>query len=277
MLFPALVLALASAAAPAPADSLNYDADPYFILTEEADSALARQDWAVAAERLRDAMRVRPDAPTNALLKSNLAVALDCMGQDSLALATYDEVLSYAPRMLTPRLGRGGILLRMGRDVEAFDDFSEAVDIDSLCVDARYYRGMIALYAGNRDLAERDFAVLVRVAPEASDTHIALATLYSLTGRDREAIPHLEKLIDTDPAPEFLASLAGCYLGLGELSKAAEVISRGLKLYPRDPELYYYRAWLNRDRFRLDDARRDARRAVQLGASPTRVADLLPE
>ena len=43
---------------------------------------------------------------------------------------------------------------------------------------------------------------------------------------------------------------------------------------PDDPELYYYRAMLNRDRFLLDDARADADRAVSLGLNPARAAAL---
>lgn len=263
--------ALAQTSSP---DTLNFDADPYFILTEEADSAIAHADWPTAAARLADALAVKPDAPTNLLLRNNLASVYAMLGHDSLALATYDEVLDRAPRMFTPLMGRGRLLLRMGRDTDAFRDFSDAIDIDSVNPDARYYRGMMALYAGNRDMAEADFATLARVTPKSLDTAVALAALYSLTGRDRQAIPYLERLLETDPAAEYFASLAGCYLAVGELSEAGAVITRGLKSFPDDPELYYYRAWLNRDRYHLDDARADARRAIELGASPIKVADL---
>lgn len=266
----ALTLSTATAAA----DTTDYDSDPYFILTEEADSAIARRDWPEAAARLCDAMAVRPDAPTNMLLLTNLASVYSCLGHDSLSLVTYDRVLDRAPSMLTTRVARGRQLLKMGRDADAYADFSEAISIDSLCSDARYYRGMIALYAGQAAYAEADFATLARVAPKSLDTALALGTLYSLTGRERQAIPYLERILDADPAAEYYASLAGCRLALGELSEASEIITQGLKLYPDDPELYYYRAWLNCDRYRLDQAHKDARRAVELGASEVKVRDL---
>lgn len=275
MIFQATILAIAAALPTAVPDTASMDADPYFILTEEADSAIAHQDWAAAAARLADALAVRPDTPTNLLLRSNLAAVYSCLGHDSLALDTYDAVLDEAPSMFTPRLSRGKLLLKMGRDIEAYHDFSAALDADSLSTEARYYHGMMALYAGSREIAEADFSTLARIAPKAYDTAVALASLYSLTGRDREAIPYLERLIEADPSAEYFASLAGCHLALGQLSEAGAVISRGLKSFPRDPELYYYRAWLNRDRYRLDEAEADGRTAVQLGASPVRVADLL--
>ncbi len=277
MTLPSILLAIAASTMPVAEqpDTLNFDADPYFILTEEADSAIARQDWPAAAARLADALAVKPDAPTNIMLRTNLAAVYSCMGHDSLALVTYDDIIDSAPAMFVPRLARGKLLLKLGRDVAAYTDFSEALNLDSLSTEARYYHGMMALYGGNREVAEQDFTTLSRVAPKAYDTDVALATLYSLTGRERQAIPHLERLIETDPAAEYFASLAGCWLGLGELSEAAAVINRGMKSYPDDPELYYYRAWLNRDRYRLDDAAADAKKAIELGASPARVSDLM--
>ena len=273
----AVLLPLLCSAGSVAADSADYDADPYFILSQEADSAIARRDWPVAAARLSDAIAVRPDAPTNMLLLTNLATVYACLGHDSLSLATYARVLDKAPSMLTTRLARGRQLLRMGRDADAYADFTQAVAIDSLSTEARYYRGMIALYGGDATQAEADFLTLARIAPKSHDAAVALGTLYSLTGRERMAIPYLERVIEAEPAPEYYASLAGCRLAMGELSEASEIIALGLKRYPDDPELYYYRAWLNRDRFHLDQAHKDARRAVELGASEDKVRRLFGE
>ena len=251
-----------------------FEADPYFLLMGEADAAIADQRWEEAAARLTDALSVRPEHPSNALLFNNLATVYSYMGRDSLAVATYDRGLDIAPNMLTLVLGRGKALLAIGCDRDAFADFDHAVGIDSLNTDARYYRGMLRIYSGDLAGAEADFDVLSRVAPKSADTAVAMATLYSLSGRARQAIPYLRNLIDMDPAPEYYANLAGCYLDCGDLSEASETIGTALEAYPNDPELYYYRARLNRDRYRNDDAQADARRAIQLGANPARVRQL---
>lgn len=251
-----------------------FEADPYFLLMGEADRAIADKNWAEAADRLSDALAVKPDHPSNALLLNNLASVYTCMQQDSLALDAYSRALDIAPNMVTVLTGRGRLLLANGRDAEAMNDFNRAISLDSLSTDARYFHGMISLYRGNLEQAERDFGILQSVAPKSFDTAIALATLYSLSGRERQAIPYLEQLIKEDASPEYYASLAGCHLALDELTEASQTIGDGLKLYPSDPELYYYRAWLNRKRFRNDDARADAERAISLGANPARVADL---
>ena len=98
--------------------------------------------------------------------------------------------------------------------------------------------------------------------------------MYSLTGRDREAIPYFQKLIDTEPAAEYYAGMAGCRLALGQLGEAGAVLAAGLDKYPDDAELYYYRAMLNRDRYRLDEAHADATKAIRLGLSPQKAKAL---
>lgn len=271
----ALLIALASAlnvAAAEPADSL--EARPYYLLIDQAEKALADNHSEEAAARLVEAMSVEPENPNNIMLMSNLGVIYWRDGRDSLALDVFDRALERAPSMVTVRLNRARLHLDMGDNVEAYDDFDNVLQLDSLNATALYYRGTMSLYGGRMDLAEADFLRLKQVEPKALDTAVALSMLYSLTGRERQAIPYFEQLVEEDPAPEYFAGLAGCLLQLQELSRASEVINRGMKLYNRDPELFYYRAWLNRDRYRLDDARADAERAIEFGANPRKVAAL---
>ena len=251
-----------------------FEEDPYFLLMGEAELAIKDENWTEAAARLEDALAVKPNHPSNALLYSNLGGVYVAMREDSLALENYTKALEIAPNMLTPMVGRGRLLLAMGRDKEAFADFSHAIEVDSINTDARYYHGMMSLYGGILAMAEEDFAILESIAPRSTDTAVALSTLYSMTGRDAEAIPYLKKLVENTPSPEFYSNLAGCYLKLDRLNEASETISDGLKLYPDDPELYYYRAWLNRERYRLDDAHNDAKKAIKLGANPVKIDEL---
>lgn len=266
----ALILPLCLAAAPA--DSLvNYDEDPYVILVGEAEAAIADGNYQEAAQRLLDALSVGPDRESNPLLKSNLAMVYSYMDRDSLALKKLDDLIAESPRMTTALQNRAQVLLKLGDDVRAYEDFSTVLSIDSLNLDARYYHGMMALYGGRRDIAEADFMVLESRAPNSLDTATALGTLYSLTRQDKQALPYLRRLVEETPSPEYYSALAGCLLALDNLSEASEVISNGLKRYSHDPELYYYRARLNRARYRLDDARADAKRAIELGANPAKV------
>ncbi len=264
------LLAAATLHAAEPA-AVNYDEDPYVILVGEAEAAIADGNYPEAAQRLLDAMSVDPERESNPLLQSNLAMVYSYMDRDSLALKKLDELIERAPRMTTAIQNRAHVLMKLSDDRRAYDDFCTVLDIDSLNLDARYYHGMMALYGGRRDIAESDFTVLESRAPRSLDTATALAALYSLTGQDRLAIPYLRRLVEETPSPEYYSALAGCLMALDDYSEASAIISAGLKRYSHDPELYYYRAKLNKALYRLDDAHADALKAIELGASPTRV------
>lgn len=251
-----------------------FEEDPYYLLMGEADDAIKTQNWEAAIARLNDALAVKPSSPSNVLIYSNLGAVYATLGQDSVALQNYNRAIEIAPNMLTPILGRGKLYISVGKDREAYADFTKAIEIDSICTEARFYRGMMALYGGILPMAEEDFKVLESISPRSIDTAIAMSSLYSMTGRDSEAVPYLKNLVKSNPAPEFYASLAGCYLNLDWLNEASEIISEGLKLYPDDPELYYYRAWLNKERYRIDDAHEDAKKALKLGANPAKINEL---
>ncbi len=75
--------------------------------------------------------------------------------------------------------------------------------------------------------------------------------------------------------PEYYGARAYCYLMTGNLQDAADDIAAALELAPDDGELYLYRAALNKMHFRPDDARKDARKAIELGVDPARAKEFL--
>lgn len=250
------------------------EADPYFILMEEADSALSQGKYLLATERLKDALRVNPDHPSNALLLSNLGMAYNYLDYDSLALDSYDRALKLAPAMTTVLTNRAMLLLKMKRDAEAKDAFAQVITRDSLSAPARYYHGMLSLFSHDLHSAENDFATLSAIDPDGYNTQLAMSTLYMLIGQDGRAIPYYQKLVELDPSPEYYAALAGCYLAIEDLQHASETLAKAFDVCGEDAELYYYRAWLRRDSFLLDEAHADAKRAIELGASPQKVNEL---
>lgn len=252
-------------------DSFNFEERPYFLLIEQSEKALEENDFEAAGLRLVEAMSVEPDNPLNVALLTNLGMIYYYNEQDSLALVTLTEAVRRSPKLVAAHEKRARVLIGMGRDNEAFEEYSAVIAIDSLNTDARYYHGMMALYRGDRLTAETDIAILNRVTPLSRETILATSTLYAMTGRSQEAISGYRKLIEIEKMPEYYASLAGCLIDVDNLNEASTVIGEGLEHFASDPELYYYRALLNHKRFEPDAAHRDAKRAIELGADPTRV------
>ena len=248
--------------------------DPYYILSGQADKAIAEGDYEAAAARLLEAMSVRPDTPENVMLLSNLGMVYSYLDRDSLAVATLSKALDRAPAMRTVLANRAQILLKMGRDLDARRDLDRLIAVDSLNAKGRYLRGLLALAANQDTIAESDFAILESLDPKGLPTAIGRASLLTKQGHMAEALPYLQRMASLDPQPEHFAVLAETLLALGELTRAGEVLKDGLEKFPDNAELYYCRAKYHRDLYELDQARRDARLAQKLGIPREKIKEL---
>lgn len=255
-------------------DTMSYDERPYFLLVEQSEQALKNEDYDSAAARLVEAMGVEPNNPLNIALMSNLGMIYFYNHQDTLALETLNRVTERSPRLVSGHENKARVLMALGRDNDAYDEYTAVIEIDSVNTNARFYRGMMALYTGDLVRARGDFAVLEDVVPLTRLNYLAQGTLNSMTGNPVEGARYFRKLVEVAPEAEYYASLAGCYLASDNLAEAAEVLGEALERFPDDPELYYYRAWLHRDRYEMDAAKADANRAIMLGANPAQIARL---
>lgn len=261
------VLPLAMSAREVPSD----EEDPYFLLTGQAAEAIDSCDYESAATRLLEAMSLRPDAPENVLLMSNLGMVYSYMDKDSLALITFDRALEIAPSMRTVLANRANVYLKVGRDKDAYRDLGTIIEIDSTSVDARYLHGLLAIGFGDMERAKADMAVVRDADPEGLATAVGMSTIYTLEEKHLDALPYLERLAAESGREEDFAALAACQLELGKLSDAGATIAKGMGKFPLSGELYYYRARLNRDRYDRKSAEADAKKARQLGIEEARI------
>lgn len=248
--------------------------DPYFLLTEEAGKAIESGDYESAAKRLTEAMAMRPGAPENVLLMSNLGLVYSYMERDSLAIATFDEALRIAPSMRTVLTNRARVLLKTGRDAEAYSDLGKVIEADSLNGEARYLHGLLAMGMNDFATAGADFDVLREADPDGLPTAVGMATLLCARGEHREALPYLRTLVEKSGEADDYASLAISLIEVENLAEAAETIGSGLTKYPDSGELYLCRARLNKARYSYSDAKADAKRAAELGIEKERIKAL---
>ncbi|MDE6416566.1 MAG: tetratricopeptide repeat protein [Duncaniella sp.] len=248
------------------------------VTSLEADSAFAaidRREWDRADSLLVLAISARPTDPANVLLLSNLGMIRHYRGLDSLALVTLDDARRIAPRSTVILANRATVLTSLGRTDDALADYDTLLDLDPSQPRPRYQRALLRLSKGLTDAARADAAALDTIAPESLERHTLRAALLSADGDFEEAIPHYTEVIKVNPQPEFYSARAMCYLMTDRLPEAAEDISQGLALDPTDPELYLYRAALNKLRYRPDDAEADARQAIAFGIDPRRAAPFI--
>lgn len=261
--FAAIVLLLASHHI-LKADDLNYDEDPYFLLSGQADKAIEEGRYEDAEARLNEAMAMRPDSPTNLLLRSNLAAIYAGTGRDSLAISTFDDILQSAPQMTTAIRLRARVLLKNGQLLKAQKGFEHLLQLDSLNSEGRFYHGMISLMSHDTIAAETDFEILRALEPMGDNTATAMSALYTARGDMRAALPYVRRVAAADPDAVNLAALARNLIALEEYSEAGTTLADAISKFPRCAELYAIRAKLNRALFRMADADADEQKAKTL-------------
>lgn len=247
----------------------------YFDLMGRADKAVAESDFLLADSLLTEALRLEPANPSNYLLVSNLGMIRHYMGSDSMAISTLNMAHDMAPKAVTVLCNRARVFTDMERISEARRDYSAALDLDSTLVEARFYRGMLALRERDMATAESDIAALTRIAPASRWTHLGNAVVSSAAGRIQDAIVSYGRLIADDPQSDYHAMRAELYLQTGQLQEASDDIAAAIEKSPGDAGLYLLRAMLNMARYRPGDAEADGRKAIELGADPATVRRLL--
>ena len=252
-------------------------AQSYFDLVGEADKAIAEGKWKDAEDYLTEAIDSQPLNPSNILLLSNLGIVRYNLGNDSLAIATLDEAHRRAPVSVTVLSNRAQVLTALGRDKEAYNDYSRIIELDSTLIEPLYMHAIMSLRQDEFEKSLKDCERLEILSPEAQDTKIAYASYYSATEQWEKAIPYYTAILEKAETTEMYGARAVCYLMLQRLNEASADISSGLEINPEDGELYLYRAYLNKMRYMNDDARADLTKAIKLGIDRKRAMQLMAQ
>ena len=247
----------------------------YLDIVQKADEAIKDAHWHEAEELLVRAMRSEPANPGNILLMSNLGMVRYYSGQDSLALQTLNDAHAMAPASVTVLQNRARVLLGMNKSIEAYNDFTSALELDSMLMETRFYHAMLALEQGRDSICMRDIKFMERHDYKNRYTNLAAATYHRLAGNYSEAIPSLSRLLETEKNAEHDAARARCEMMTGDLNSAATDVAEAISLEPTDGDLYLQRALLQKMRYRPDDAEADGQRAIELGVPEEKVRAML--
>ena len=251
--------------------------DDYLKLVDQAEKAIAKDNYPEAIKFLTEALKAEPDNSGNVMLVSNLGMLYYYTGADSLAILNLSVAHEMAPESITILSNRGKVYLETGQLRNAMDDFESIIQLDSLNVNALLNKSVILLTAGEIDTAA---SILDKVATltdvsKSIECSAAMAWLASLHGDDQEALKHYSSLINLQPSASLYASRAISHVALEHYIEASEDISAGMDLDDQCPDLYLARAYLNKKTYRNDDSLSDAQKAIDLGADRQRVRALL--
>jgi arylsulfatase A-like enzyme/Tfp pilus assembly protein PilF len=247
---------------------------PAFISIQEAGELIAREDYALAAERLEAALREDPFIP-QALLQ--LATCYTELGRTDEAKAKLDAVLKEDPENVQALVSLAAILLREGKKDDVIALCKQTLSVDDQTVQAYMLMGEIYIDEENHaaalpylekayeiqpkltrnrlnlaaalvgvkqyDRAETMLKDIVREYPQFSRTRYNLGLLYEEQGRLNEARTAYAEEVAAFPR-EFQArfNLGKVLLKLGDMAGYMENMREVVKLAPQQAEGYLFLA-----------------------------------
>lgn len=207
-------------------------------LLYEARIALAKDDAATAEQHLAEAFRI---APRDADVQLERARVLAARGDTAAALDLPAQLTEQQRQRGSALLLRGTVLLQQGKQAEARDALTQALDSgnygltlrDQLMTASALTEVRLAL--GQLDEADKSLRFLQARAPEAVATHYLRARLAMAKGDSQAAVADATRALSA--APDHVPSqmlLAAAHLSLRSYEQAEDVLDRVISANPQN-------------------------------------------
>ena len=258
------------------ADSLQYNDH----LTR-ALNALYRDSIQQAERLLNEALRLRPNAQSNYIVRHYLGRISMARGDYRRAIHQFDIVLRDYPAERNVRFDRASCYLEIKNTKAAMED-CEALLTYELSQE-EYLKVLFlrsATYTESRhpDKAKKDLEEILKKDPGNESATLLLAFAYDDIGQPQEALNRLNLFVTAHPQSiDGLIARAELEERLGMDEAARADYDNAIKLNPKNASLYVKRAKLL---LRLElnyHARKDIREAIRLGYPAEALLPLLPK
>ena len=249
----------------------------YMRYVAKADSLAAEEKWEEAENALKKALRSEPANPANQMLLTNLGMILTAQGKYGDALTHLNASLTLNPNSFIALKNRGMVYSAMNQIDNALSDFSIAIQLDSLDNDVRCLRATLYSISNNYDKAYEDYNIVLTRDRDNLSALEGLTQCAFARGKQEEAIPFLNRLIELKPDPDFHFSRGLALAQLGRFTEASEDVSQGLLLDPANGNLWLLRAYIEKITYRHNDAKTSLQKARRYGADSELEYQLLPD
>ena len=251
---------------------------------ERAATAIEGDSLTQAQEYIRQALRLDPSNPNNAMLFSNLGTIQREQGQYELALESYQLALNLSPMSVPILMNHATLSMELGRYDAARADYSQVIELEPHHEEALAMRAYIYLQQQVYKFARQDYDTLLRYVPLSYNGRLGLATLHQREQHYEEALKVLDDMLadkggevaysDGDLALVCVAR-AGVELDMQRDDLAMLDLNEAIRLDDRQAQAYLMRGQVYLMQDKKMRAKRDFEKAVSLGVPQSEVCEWL--
>ena len=271
---PRVVLSDARWKMPAVEDTM--DVVTYEACVKRAMSLMEHDSLSQAESTLRMALEMQPALKANALLYRHIAQICEQQGRNEEALENYTLGVNLAPEVVSLRMDRASLYVRLNQTERAIYDYTCALDVEEDRVDALFFRAYLYMEQRDYKKARADYEHLVRLQPTNENALLGLALLNDKDNRPREAMEQMDNLVRIFPTHAILYAIRGGMKQRRRLYEGAlKDLNTAIELEPGNADFYVSRATLYLDMRKKKLARQDLQMAVSCGADAKELSSLL--
>ena len=251
-------------------------AQSYDDLITRAMDAVEKDSLYQAENLFKQALKLEPSNMRNALLFSNLGTVQRRMGKNKEALESYSLALNLTPYSVTMLLNRGSLYLDMDHLDKAYLDYCNVIDLDAKNVEALQFRAYIYMRRRQYQDAKNDFQRLLENAPDHKTARIGMAMVNQKLQHYRESLEELNRLVvDYPKDASLLKARAELEIEMNSLEMALLDLESAAKLDPDDAEIYVMCGEIYLAQERKREAYRAFEKAIELGVPRPQLEDRL--
>ena len=227
---------------------------------ERAAAAIEGDSLTQAQEYIRQALRLEPSNPNNALLFSNLG--------------TIQRRQGHSPMSVPILMNHATLSLELGRYDAARADYSQVIELEPHHEEALLMRAYIYMQQRVYKFARQDYDTLLYYAPLSYNGRLGLATLHQREQHYEDALKVLSGMLvdrggenaytDSDLALVYIAR-AGVELDMRHDDLALVDLNEAIRLDTGQAEAYMMRGQVYLMQDKKTQAKRDFEKAVSLG------------
>ena len=234
----------------------------------QLSSALELVDGGLA--RLDRELQGHLHALHRSVLRHNRAQLLMALGRQDEALNDYDELVVLDPHYPEYYFDRGNARYQVGDVAGALADYEHTMTLSPPFPELFHNRGDLRAAGGDADGAIADFSYVLELEPDWLESRIALGALLLEIGAVDAGAELIEAGLALHPEnPRLLCLLGEASIAIGDTAAAHSALERALAADPAMHQALAVRATLYFGDHRFDDALADLDRALDLaGGDP---------